>query len=252
MRCARRSAALSRSFHRQLPIAVCRPPIVNHKPCGPNPLPNARSISLAGHWCAAFIGSLRSVWKTCRLAGFFSCRIISAGWTPSSCSSPAPGRSATSSTRNIITSRFCIRSCARLVASRSASASRMLQFAPLRKKSPRAKSCVCSLKASWNAGERCCVCSAVMKSLRGTRRPRSFRSGSINSGDRSFHSRAGNFSGNSRSESGTLLRSPLENRSRQKQPTSRPCARSCSSWANSVSAAGRHWIDILPKTACAV
>ena len=78
------------SLHQQLPIAVCRPPIVNHKPCGPNPLPNARSISLAGHWCAAFIGSLRWVWKTCRPAAFFSCRIISVGWTPSSCSSPAP------------------------------------------------------------------------------------------------------------------------------------------------------------------
>ena len=42
------------------------------------------------------------------------------------------------------------------------------------------------------------------------------------------------------------------NHSRQKQRTSRPCAKNCSSWANSVSAAGHHWIDILPKTACAV
>ncbi|KAG0505388.1 MAG: hypothetical protein Udaeo_12720 [Candidatus Udaeobacter sp.] len=185
------------------------------------------------------------------MAGFFSCPIISAGWTPSSCSSPAHVQSATSSTRNIITSGCCIRFSARLVASPSASASRMLQFAPLRKKSPKAKSCVCSRKGNWNEGGRCCVCSAVMKLLRGTRRPRSFRSGSINSGDRFFHSRAGNFSGSSQSESGTRLPSPLENRSKQKQRTSRPFARSCSSWANSVSAAGRHWIGILPKTACA-
>ena len=203
MRCARRSPICG-LIPWQLPIAVCRPPIVNHKPCRPNPLPNARSISLAGHWFAAFIASLRAVWKTCRLAGFFSYRITSAGWTPSSCSSPVPGRSATSSIRNITTSRFCIRSCARLGASRLASVSRMLQFASLRKSSTRAKSCVCSQRASWNAGERCCVCSAGMKSLRGTRRPRWLRSGSINSGDRSFHSRAGNFSGSSPSESGTL------------------------------------------------
>ena len=160
-----------------------------------------------------------------------------------------PVRSATSSTRNIITSGCCIRFCARLVASRSANASRILQFASLRKKSPKAKSSVCSRKANWNEGGRCCVCSAAMKSLRGTRRPRSSPYGSINSGDRSFLSKAGNFSGNSRSESDIPLRWRLENHSRQKQPTSRPCARSCSSWANSVSAADRHWIDILPKTA---
>src|SRR5262249_33535991 len=128
----------------------------------------------------------------------------------------------------------------------------MVQFAPLRKKSPKAKAYVFSRKASWNEGVRCCVYSAAMKLLRGTRRLRSFRSGWINFGAQSFHSKAENFSGNFRSEFGTLLRSPLENQSRQKQPTSRPCARNCSSWANSVSAAAHHWIDILPKTACAV
>src|SRR5262249_10586028 len=115
-----------------------------------------------------------------------------------------------------------------------------------------AKSYVCSRKANWSGGVHCCVCSVVTKSLRDTRRPRLFRSGSINSGDQSFHSREGNSSGNSQSVSGILLRLPLENHSRQKQRTSRRCARNCSSWANSVSAGDRHWIDTLAKTACAV
>ena len=72
-----------------------------------------------------------------------------------------------------------------------------------------------------------------MKSLRGTRRLRSFRSGLMNSGDRSFHSKGGNFFRKfPKRLSGLLLPSPLENHLRQKQRTLRPCARNCSSWAN--------------------
>jgi len=44
-----------------------------------------------------------------------------------------------------------------------------------------------------------------------------------------FSFRAGNFSGSSQGESGTLY-SGLWKSSRQKQPTSRPCARNCSNW----------------------
>ena len=165
------------SFHEQLPIAVWRAPIVNHKPCGPNPLPNAFSISSADHWCAAFIASLRLVWRTYRLAVFFLCRIISAGWTRSSCSSPAHGRFVTSSTRSIITNGFCIRSCALSAVFRSATGIRMLQCAPLRNESPPERSYVYFLRASWKEGEHYCVCSADMKSLRATPRPRSCRFG---------------------------------------------------------------------------
>ena len=65
------------------------------------------------------------------------------------------------------------------------------------------------------------------------------------------------FQGGSSSPNGQrkfLIASPSlsANRCEPKRPTSRPFARNCSSLANSVTAADRHWIDISPKRACAV
>ncbi len=44
---------------------------------------------------------------------------------------------------------------------------------------------------------------------------------------------------------------PLENRSKRRLRTLPPCGSRCSNWANFVTAAGRRWIAILRKHACA-
>src|SRR5713101_230705 len=59
--------------------------------------------------------------------------------------------------------------------------------------------------------------------------------------DRSFHSKAANFLPNFQSESRIRSPSRLANHWRRRRPMSRLCVRSCSNWANSVSADGRRW-----------
>src|SRR4030095_8492593 len=126
-------------FHQYLPIAGCGTPTANDKRCLACPPLNACSIFSAGCWCVAFIESLRWAWKTCPQADFYFCPTTSHGLTLSSCSSLAPARFATSSTRSTTITLFSIRSCVCSVASRSIFAIHIPPFALLRKKSLKAR-----------------------------------------------------------------------------------------------------------------
>ena len=115
--------------------------------------------------------------------------------------------------------------------------------------SQRAKSSASFRKDNSRARARCCVCAAATKSSRGRRTRRSFRSGSINSGARSFRIKAAALSRNGRGVFRFRSRLRSANRSPPTKRTSRLCARKCSSSANRVSARDR-FCGSISRDAC--